>query len=140
MTAPLVTPATTDSSVLFEILGLERLVDEQEADYIAKAALEDIRRKGGSEKLVVIEVEGDAQRFELSRTCAARVPDGETVGTVTDLIWSPRLEKNVGRVWVPIELADPGIDLEIEAPDGGRWPAKTAAIPFFDPRKDTPKS
>jgi hypothetical protein len=34
----------------------------------------------------------------------------------------------------------PGTHLEIEAPDGGLWPATTAAIPFIDPRKATPKS
>jgi len=124
----------------FEIMGLERLVEEQEADYIGKAALEEIRRRGVSRKLVGIEVEGDALPFELSRKCAARQPDGETVGTVTDLIWSPRLKRNIGYVWVPIELSEPGNDLEIEAPDGGLWPARTAAIPFLDPRKDTPKS
>jgi hypothetical protein len=47
---------------------------------------------------------------------------------------------NIGYVWVPIGLADPGNDLEIRAPDGGLWPAQTASIPFLDPRKDTPKS
>ena len=124
----------------FEIMGLERLVEEQEADYIGKAALEEIRRTGVSRKLVGIEVEGDALPFELSRKCAARLPDGETVGTVTDLIWSPRLGRNIGYVWVPIELAEPGTELQIEAPDGGLWPARTAAIPFLDPKKDTPKS
>ena len=124
----------------FEIMGLERLVEDQEADYIGKAALEEIRRRGVSRKLVGIEVEGDALPFELSRKCAARQPDGETVGTVTDLIWSPRLGRNIGYVWVPIELAEPGNELQIEAPDGGLWPAKTAAIPFLDPKKDTPKS
>ena len=124
----------------FEIMGLERLVEEQDADYIGKTALEEIRRRGVSRKLVGIEVEGAALPFELSRKCAARQPDGETVGTVTDLIWSPRLEKNIGYVWVPIELADPGNELQIEAPDGGLWPAMTATIPFLDPKKDTPKS
>ena len=59
---------------------------------------------------------------------------------MTDLIWSPRLERNIGYVWVPIELSEPGTDLEIEAPDGGRWAARTAAIPFLDPSKDTPKA
>ena len=49
-------------------------------------------------------------------------------------------ERNIGYVWVPIGLSGPGIPLEIEAPDGGRWPARTAAIPFLDPRKDVPKS
>ena len=60
------------------------------------------------------------------------------MGTGTDLIWSPRLEKNIGYVWVPIELAEPGNALEIVAPDGGTWPARTAAIPFIDPKKTVP--
>jgi glycine cleavage system aminomethyltransferase T len=57
------------------------------------------------------------------------------VGRVTDLVWSPRLERNIGYVWVPAEFADPGNDLEIEWPNGERTPAKTAAIPFLDPHK-----
>ena len=90
-------------------------------------------------KLVGIEVEGDALPFELSRKCVAR-HHGEPVGTVTDLIWSPRLARNIGYVWLPIGLSGPGTPLEIEAPDGGRWPARSAAIPFVDPGKDVPKS
>ena len=43
-------------------------------------------------------------------------------------------------MWVPIDLAGPGTELEIEAPDGERWPARSAAIPFLDPRKEVPKS
>jgi aminomethyltransferase len=123
----------------FEIMGLERLVETQDADYIGKAALEHIRARGVDRKLVGIEFEGDALPFEISRKLAAR-HDGETVGTVTDLIWSPRLKKNIGYVWVPFGLSKAGTPLEIEAPDGGLWPATTAAIPFIDPRKDTPKS
>jgi aminomethyltransferase len=118
-------------------MGLERLVEVQDADYIGKAALEEIRVKGVDRKLVGIEVDGEALPFELSRKCVAR-HDGEPVGTVTDLIWSPRLNKNIGYVWVPIGLSGPGNTLEIEAPDGGRWPARTAAIPFLDPKKAVP--
>jgi aminomethyltransferase len=123
----------------FHVMGLERLVEPQEADYIGKAALEEIRVKGVERKLVGIEMDGDALPFELSRKCRA-FHDGEHVGTVTDLIWSPRLSKNIGYVWVPIGLADPGNELEVEAPDGGRWAGRTAAIPFLDPKKDIPKS
>ena len=43
----------------FEITGLERLVEEQDADYIGKEALERIRREGVSRKLVGIELEGE---------------------------------------------------------------------------------
>ncbi|HEY4634605.1 MAG TPA: glycine cleavage T C-terminal barrel domain-containing protein, partial [Candidatus Limnocylindrales bacterium] len=123
----------------FHVMGLERLVEVQDADYIGKAALEEVRRTGVDRKLVGIEADGDALPFELSRKCDA-LHDGERVGTVTDLIWSPRLAKNIGYVWVPIGLSSPGTPLEIEAPDGGRWPARTAAIPFLDPRKDVPKA
>ena len=42
------------------------------------------------------------------RASATRCHDGEPVGTVTDLIWSPRLEKNIGYVWVPDRSRRPG--------------------------------
>jgi len=120
-------------------MGLERLVEEQPQDYVGKAALEELRTKGVDRKLVGIEMDGDALPFELSRKCRA-FHDGEHVGTVTDLIWSPRLERNIGYVWMPIALAGAGTPLEVEAPDGSRWQARTAAIPFLDPKKDVPKS
>ena len=50
----------------FEVMGLERLVEPQEADYIGKAALERIRVEGVSRKLVGIEAPGDALPFELA--------------------------------------------------------------------------
>jgi aminomethyltransferase len=121
----------------FEVSGLERLVERQETDYIGKAALERIRAEGVSRKLVGVEVEGDALPFEIAEKRPALV-DGDPVGTVTDLIWSPRLERNIGYVWMPIELAGPGTELEIEGPDGARVAGRTAAIPFIDPRKQVP--
>ena len=121
----------------FEIMGLERLVEEQEADYVGKAALEQIREEGVTRKLVGIETPGDPSYFELSEKRPA-LAGGERVGQVTDLVWSPRLERSIGYVWVPIELADPGNDLEIEWKNGERTAAKTAAIPFIDPRKAVP--
>ena len=55
----------------FEIMGLERLVEPQDADYIGKEALEEIRARGVHRKLVGIEFEGDALPFEISRKLAA---------------------------------------------------------------------
>jgi glycine cleavage system aminomethyltransferase T len=121
----------------FEVTGLERLVEQQEADYIGKAALERIRTEGVSRKLVGVEVEGDALPFEIAEKRPATVR-GERVGTVTDLIWSPRLARNIGYVWMPIELSVPGTELEILGPDGSRAAGRTAAIPFLDPRKKVP--
>jgi glycine cleavage system aminomethyltransferase T len=123
----------------FEVSGLERLVEPQDADYIGKAALEAIREKGVSRKLVGIEVPGEALPFELSEKRPA-LHDGREVGLVTDLIWSPRLATNIGYVWVPIELAKPGTPLDILGSDGTAASGRTAALPFVDPRKSIPKS
>ena len=65
---------------------------------------------------------------------------GDRVGHVTIAIRSPRLERNIGYVWVPMELADPGTGLELELPEGARRTAQTADLPFIDPRKRTPAS
>jgi glycine cleavage system aminomethyltransferase T len=123
----------------FEVSGLERLVEPQEADYIGKTALEEIRTRGVSRKLVGLEVPGDALPFELSEKRPA-LHEGHEVGTVTDLIWSPRLETNIGYVWVPIELAAPGTPLDIVGFHGTAASGRTASLPFLDPKKSIPKS
>ena len=120
----------------FEIMGFERLVEEQPQDYIGKEALERIRREGVTRKLVGIELEGDELRAELSWFWPVS-KDGEAVGRVTDAVWSPRLEKNIGYVWVPAELAGPGTELDVDS-EHGPLKGRTAAIPFVDPSKEVP--
>jgi glycine cleavage system aminomethyltransferase T len=121
----------------FEVSGLERLVEEQPQDYIGKAALEEIRRKGVSRKLVGVELEGVGElRAELSKYWPV-FKDGNEVGKVTDAVWSPKLEKNIGYAWVPIELAEPGTEVDIES-ENGSLVGTTAALPFVDPRKEVP--
>jgi glycine cleavage system aminomethyltransferase T len=121
----------------FEVTGLERLVEEQERSYIGKDALERIRAEGVSRKLVGMEIEGDPLEWELTQFWPARSA-GERVGHATIAIRSPGLEMNIGYVWVPIELAEPGNELELELPDGSRRAANTAALPFVDPKKRKP--
>jgi glycine cleavage system aminomethyltransferase T len=123
----------------FEVMGLERLVEAQDADYVGKAALERIRENGVTRKLVGIEAPGDPSFYEITQPLPA-LAGGQQVGRVTDLVWSPRLERFIGYVWVPTALAEPGNDLEIEWTTGEITPAKTAAIPFLDPRKTVPAS
>jgi aminomethyltransferase len=121
----------------FEVTGLERLVEEQDAEYVGKAALGRIRAEGVRRKLVGVEMEGDALEWELTQVWPA-YSSGVRVGHVTDMIWSPRLERNIGYVWVPIELASPGTAVELEPEPGTRRQARTAAIPFLDPSKRIP--
>ena len=49
----------------------------------------------------------------------------------------PGLKQNIGYVWVPIELAEPGTTLDIES-ENGAITGKTAVIPFVDPKKEVP--
>ena len=120
----------------FQLMGLEHLVEEQPQDYIGKEALERIRSEGVADKLVGIEFEGGAFDIDPSDFWPA-FHDGKQVGRVTDAVWSPRLKKNIGYVWVPIELAEPGVELDVESQHG--WlVGTTAAIPFVDPKKQVP--
>jgi aminomethyltransferase len=118
------------------LMGLEHLVEEQPQDYIGKAALEALKAKGVDRKLVGIEWSGDELKAELSWFWPV-VRDGEQVGRVTDAVWSPRLEKNIGYAWVPIDLAGPGTHLDVES-EHGPISVATAAIPFIDARKEVP--
>ena len=99
------------------VMGLERLVEDQPQDYIGKAALEASRREGVDRKLVGIELEGDELRAEMSEYWPVH-HGGKEVGHMTDAVWSPGLEKNIGYVWVPIELAEPGTELDVETEEG----------------------
>ena len=118
-------------------MGLERLVEDQPQDYIGKAALEELRSRGVDRKLVGIELDGDELRAEMSEYWHVS-KDGTRVGRMTDAVWSPGLKKNIGYVWVPIELATPGTTLDVEDENGEHLTGSTAAIPFVDPRKERP--
>ncbi|HEX5018461.1 MAG TPA: glycine cleavage T C-terminal barrel domain-containing protein [Actinomycetes bacterium] len=118
------------------VMGLERLVEEQEADYIGKSALEQLKRDGVDRKLVGLILEGDPLDAELTQPWPV-VVDGQQVGRVTDAVWSPGLKQNIGYVWVPISLAEPGNVLQIES-EHGPTTGTTAAIPFVDPKKSAP--
>ena len=65
--------------------------------------------------------------------------NGERVGDVTSAVWSPRLEKNIGFAWVPVELAAEGTLLRVATSDGDR-DATVVPMPFVDPGKQIPTS
>ena len=74
----------------FEISGLERMVEDQSADYIGKDALMRIKAEGVNRKLVGIELGGEAQ-VEETPEAAPAYKDGKEIGRVTSIVWSPRL-------------------------------------------------
>jgi aminomethyltransferase len=127
---------TLDDTPL-HVMGLERLVEDQPQDYLGKAALEELKATGVDRKLVGVDLPGDQLRAELSRYWDV-VRDGKKVGYVTDAVWSPGLQRNIGFVWVPIDMAEPGTTLEIHTEHGTTIEGTTASIPFVDPRKEAP--
>lgn len=121
----------------FEVTGLERLVElDSPDDFIGRKALERIKARGVSRKLVGVEISGDSLAAEL--TAFWPVFQGRRrVGHVTDAIYSPRLDRNIGYAWVPIDLAAVGTELETHAP-AGTLQARVATLPFIDPKKTIP--
>lgn len=123
----------------FEVTGLERLVEQgQAAPYIGQEALERIRQQGVSRKLVGIELDGEPLTAGLAEPWPV-VEGSRLIGQVTDAAHSPRLERNIGYAWVPIEKAAVGTALAVEAQHGPLG-ATVAELPFIDPRKETPKA
>ena len=99
-------------------LGLDRLVDlDSDADFVAREALARIREEGVKQKIVGVEIEGD--RLEMNATTWPVSANGAS-GRVTSAVYSPRLEKNIGYAWLPIEHTELGTRLTVETPDGER--------------------
>jgi aminomethyltransferase len=121
-----------------EVTGLERLVEPKQADYLGKAALERIRAEGVRRKLVGIELDGPPLGTELAERWSIEHA-GRRVGAVTNAVFSPRLRRNIGYAWVPIELAAVGTPLRVARPEGTLG-AKVVPMPFLDPKKRTPKA
>jgi glycine cleavage system aminomethyltransferase T len=121
----------------FHVMGMERLVEHQQQNYLGKEVLERIRHTGVDRKLVGVFLESNRLRAELSEVWPV-YSNGKQVGRMTDAVWSPGLEKNIGYAWVPIDLAAPGNRLDIVNEDGVELVGTTASLPFFDPQKKVP--
>ena len=119
-------------------VGLGWLVDlDQDADFIGKEALAAISSGGVDRRLVGVEIGGDP--LDLNMTPWPVTAEDTEVGVVTSAVYSPRMEKNLGYVNVPVELAQLGTHLDVESPDGMRQ-ATVVKKPFVDPTKEIPKS
>ena len=121
----------------FEV-GLERLCSLDGAfEFQGKAALQRVRAEGVKRRLVGVEIGGEKLDMNFTKW-PIHATDGQ-VGTVTTALWSPRLEKNIGYAWLPVELAGLGTSVTVTTPSGDR-PATVVPMPFLDPMKEIPKS
>jgi glycine cleavage system aminomethyltransferase T len=122
----------------FEVTGLERLVElDNGNEFVSRAALEKIAAAGVRQKLVGVNIHGEPLSMWLEDFWPV-AHGGKTVGRLTSACYSPRLEFNMGYVWVPAELAVEGRSLDIQSPEGTLI-ATVTSLPFMDPKKDVPK-
>jgi glycine cleavage system aminomethyltransferase T len=119
-------------------VGLGRLVDlDAGAEFMGKEALRRVSERGVSRKLVGVEIAGERLAFNDTKWPVRA--DGEVDGRVTSALYSPRLERNIGYAWLPVERSELGTKLTVGTPLG-EAPAVVVPMPFVDPEKEIPKS
>jgi aminomethyltransferase len=89
-------------------------------------------------KLVGIEIGGEPLAGWIEHYWPA-LKDGQRIGRVSAVVYSPRLQKNIGYALVSIEHSRPGSTFTAAAP-WGDLEATVVKKPFVDPKKDIPKS
>jgi aminomethyltransferase len=121
-------------------MGLERLVDWglDDASSISMAALRSIKERGVRQKVNGLELDGDPFP-ELNNLKWPVVDAGERIGAVTSAIYSPRLERNIGFAWLPVERSTFGERVTVETEWGPRH-GVVVEMPFVDPSKQIPVS
>jgi glycine cleavage system aminomethyltransferase T len=121
-------------------MGLERLVDWglDDASSISMAALRSIKERGVRQTVNGLELDGDPFP-ELNNLKWPVVDAGERIGAVTSAIYSPRLERNIGFAWLPVERSTLGERVTIETEWGPRH-GVVVEMPFVDPSKQIPVS
>ncbi|HZM73836.1 MAG TPA: glycine cleavage T C-terminal barrel domain-containing protein [Candidatus Polarisedimenticolia bacterium] len=121
-------------------MGLDRLIsfDLEDDACISIAALREIKAKGVSRAIVGVELDGDP--FPALNNTKWPAFDGNAhVGKVTSAIYSPRLKRNIGYCWLPVEKTSLGTKVRVET----EWGSRTATVvpmPFVDPDKRIPVS
>jgi aminomethyltransferase len=118
-------------------MGLDRLVS-LDVDCIARDALRRIKERGVTRRIVGVEFDGE--RFPFFNFTKWPVHHGgQRVGKVTSAVYSPRLQRNIGYAWVPVELSQTGTTLDVES-EWGERSGTVVPVPFVDPEKTIPVS
>ena len=117
-------------------IGLGRLVDvDQETDFIGKEALKKIKENGLTEKLVGLELEGEAIK-KAPENFWRVTNDDKKIGRVSRAFFSPRLQKNIALAIVHIDFSEEGTEIIVESPNGD-YPGKVVKLPWFNADKET---
>lgn len=112
-------------------VGLDWMVDlDQEDDFIGKEALREIKLKGPKKKLMGAEIQGEPITVFNEEHWPVLI-DGKTVGSLNALVYSPRLDKNIGYTILDIEHAKSGQEIIISTPEKELM-ATTVDLPWLE--------
>ena len=110
---------------------------DADGDFLGKDAL--ISRKAHPQRtLVGLELEGNEPAGHGDCVHVGR----SQVGVVTSGMRSPLLGKNIALCRMAVQHAEPGTEVEVGKLDGHqkRIPATVVPFPFYDPKKERPRS
>jgi len=99
---------------------------KEETGFIGAEAVAAARERGAEQKLAPFVLTGPG----IPRQGNAIVADGGEVGVVTSGTLSPSLEVGIGMGYVPVALAEPGTEVEIDV-RGKRRPARMESKPLY---------
>ncbi|MBT8079626.1 MAG: glycine cleavage system protein T, partial [Gammaproteobacteria bacterium] len=100
-------------------------------------ALQRIRADGCPRRVVGAFMDGPA--FEKNNENRWPVSqNGKNVGEITAAVFSPRLERNIGILFVDTTAADLGMPMRVDTPEDERE-LEVTNMPFIDPKKQIPR-
>ena len=99
---------------------------KEETGFIGSDAVAAARERGTEQRLAPFVLTGPG----IPRQGNAVVSGGEEVGVVTSGTLSPSLEMGIGMAYVPVPLAEPGIEVEIDV-RGKLRPARIESKPLY---------
>ncbi|MFH1862851.1 MAG: glycine cleavage system aminomethyltransferase GcvT [bacterium] len=108
--------------------GLGWIMKLRKGDFIGRDALLAAKEDGIRRKLVGFEMLGKG----IPRHGVDIYSRGEKVGQVTSGNFSPMLERGIGLGYVPVQLSDLGVELELEM-RSSRFPIRIVETPFYRP-------
>ena len=123
----------------FEV-GLGWQVDFTKDEFIGKAALQDIKKKGVKQKLVGLTMGGSPITWYNEDFWYVTSRSGQEVGYITSAFWSPTHNTNIALATLPTAYAKNGTKLKAVLPaEDAPVNAEVVPVPFKDPKKKIPK-
>lgn len=106
--------------------------------FIGKRSLQIVKKMPLKRKLTGFRL-AENHSGEVPKECHLVIHDGDIVGRVTSIAWSPHVGRYIGLAFLPPEMTEPGTPFSIRITDGSMVAAKACSTPFFDPKDERQK-